>query len=489
MKKGLRSLNNAYTLIAMGAVILLVVAVIPLLLIGLYAHPCADDYSYGYYTHAFWNTTGSLSQTLHWAFYQVKATYDTWQGTFASVFLMALSPAIWGEGFYFLTPVIMLFMIICSHFFILKKVIIDILECTENIWVIISSVISFLAIETMFVPVEGLYWYNGAVHYVFMHSCMLLLFGLMIGMIYDKKQCTRILQCIFACVISIVCGGSNYPTALLGILGTVCFAGIMLWKKKRISGLFPLIIYGIAFYLNVSAYGNKIRQANFVASNPFKAILESFSELLSYAGDWITLQMILFMLLLLPIFWKLGGSPKCEFRLPVVVTLLTICSNACMLTPGLYAMGIAGAGRTINIIKMWFVLMLFLNEAYWLGYLRKKLPKKLSEKMLLPDVRLWTVCILVLIFVAFIVNTERRMYDYSSYAAFTSLRAGEAQQYHKEYLDRVKILTGDSPSVEILPFSQKPYLLYFDDITGNKYDWRNTAVARWYGKENVYLRE
>ena len=86
MKKEYFKFKNSYFQISVASIFLLVIAIIPLVIIGFYAHPCADDYSYGYYTHAFWSTTKSLSQTLQWALYQVKSTYQTWQGTFSSVF-------------------------------------------------------------------------------------------------------------------------------------------------------------------------------------------------------------------------------------------------------------------------------------------------------------------------------------------------------------------------------------------------------------------
>ena len=483
----LKKLKDEYVQVAIGMLFVLAIAIIPLIIIGVYSHPCADDYSYGYYTHAFWSTTNSLSQTLHWALYQVKATYDTWQGTFSSVFLMSLSPAIWGEGYYFLTPIIMLTMIIASHFYFLKKVIVDLLYCSKSIWLITSSIVCFLLVETIFVPVEGLYWYNGAVHYVFMHGCMIILFGLMLSLAYTKKTIKKIFLCLFACLFAVLCGGSNYPTALLGILGTLLIVGILMWKRKRICASIPLIIYGISFYMNVTAYGNQIRQTNFEKSSPLETIVESFMEMFEYMSIWMSVQIFLFMILMIPVFWKIADTEKTKFKFPLAVTLLSICSNACMLTPGLYAMGVSGAGRTLNIVKMWFVLMLFFNEAYWIGYIKKKSFLKLPEKKI--DIRIWMVGIYLLIFVAFVVNVERRMCDYSSYAAYVSLRAGEAQQYHQEYLDRVEILTSEKKEVEIKPYSVKPYLLYFDDITTDVYDWRNNAVARWYVKDYVYLRE
>ena len=51
MKKLLDS-KNTYKVIAAGAVALLILGIIPLIYIGRYAHPCADDFTYGMYTHA-----------------------------------------------------------------------------------------------------------------------------------------------------------------------------------------------------------------------------------------------------------------------------------------------------------------------------------------------------------------------------------------------------------------------------------------------------
>lgn len=487
MKKFISKLTNSYIQVALAMILLLLIAIVPLVIIGFYAHPCADDYTYGYYTHGFWSMTGSLSETLHWAFHQVKATYDTWQGTFSSVFLMALSPAIWGEGYYFLTPIIMLIMIIVPHFFLLKQLIIGFFHGKKSLWLITGSAICFLLIETIFSPVEGLFWYNGAVHYVFMHGCMIMLFGILFKMMNTTKLSRKIILCLPAIFFTVMCGGSNYPTALLGILGTTAIVGLMIWKQKFIYGVAPLITYGIAFYFNVTAYGNTIRQTNFEKGSPVTAILDSFVEMFTHSKNWMTVPVFLFVLLMIPFLWNIIDTDKFSFKCPLLITLFSFCSNACMLTPGLYAMGLSGAGRTINIVKLWFILLVFINEAYWLGYIKRRFADKLPEKKI--DVRIWTGGVLLIVLIMFVVNAEGRLTNYSSYAAYVSLRAGEAQQFHQEYQDRVVVLTSNETMVAIEPFAVKPYLLYFDDITADVYDWRNQAMARWYGKERVYLKE
>lgn len=483
----MKKLKNSYIQIAIVMLLLLVVALVPLLIIGKYAHPCADDFTYGYYTHAFWSTTHSLSETLHWAFHQVKATYDTWQGTFSSVFLMALSPAVWGEQYYFLTPVIMLTMIVLPHFYLLYNIIVKLLKAPKSTWLISGSVICFVLIETMFAPIEGLFWYNGAVHYVFMHGCMLLLFGAMLSMAQTRSRVRNLLPLITACLLAIVCGGSNYATALVGILGTLAITVVLFLMQKRIELFLPLAIYGISFYLNVTAYGNQIRQSNFEKGSPIVAVADSFLGLFAYAKTWMTWQILLFMLLMIPIFWKMTKTEKYRFGMPLLITLLSICAVACMLTPGIYAMGTPGAGRTINIIKMWFLLLLFLNESYWIGYVRTKTADKSLSRLI--DVRIYVGGILLLIGILFLLQEERKLFDYSSYAAYVSLRAGEAKQFDLEYKERLEILESDTSIVELAEYTTKPRLLYFDDIQEDPYDWRNNAVAMWYGKERVALKK
>ncbi len=487
MKQKSNWLKNSYIQIAAGVLGLLILALIPLLLIGNFSHPCADDFTYGYYTHAFWSTTHSLSETLKWAVKQVQITYDTWQGTFSSVFLMALSPAIWGDEYYFLTPVIMLLTLMASHFYFLYVILVKELKTCKSLWCIVSGIIVFVLIQTIEVPVEGLYWFNGAVHYVFMHGIMLSLFAGIWHMNIMKKRSKKILLLLLMSLFSLVCGGANYVTALTGLLGLLCIVALQLILKRKLWwNILPVVIYLLAFYQNVSAPGNAMRQGTFEKSSPTEAIVQSFVELFHYSTGWITIQIILFMLLLIPFFWKMAEGGKYKYPLPGLVIVAGICFVACMFTPGLYSMGIPGAGRTLNIIKMWFLLWLFAIEGYFIGYLRNRIGNKLQ---LLPihkmDVRLWTLGVFLLIGFCFLIRADRRLFEYSSYAAYVSLRAGEASQYEQEYQNRLELLITADKEVEVEEFTVKPRLLYFDDITDDPYDWRNKAVANWYGKDSV----
>lgn len=480
--------------VAFMVLLLLVVAVLPLLYLGRFAHPCADDFTYGYYAHGFWVTTGSVWEALKWAVNQVKATYDTWQGTFSSAFLMAVSPAVWDESWYSLTPFIMLIMIILPHFLLLYRILVKLLQVPKSIWCIISGISVFCMIEQMTSPVNAFYWYNGAVHYVFMHGCMLLLFTAMLylttaGTGKRKDRIIYVAISICACILSVTCGGSNYATALVGLLGTLGILVLqMILGRRRITYWLPVICYSIAFYLNITAYGNTVRQTNFLKAQPLDAILQSFVQLLANVQHWITVPVVIFLLFLIPFWWKAWEYTAFRFRCPYLVTVGSGCFVACMFTPSLYAMNAPGPERLLNIAQMWFYLLLFCNEGYWIGSLRMQIAEKaVRRERKLPDVRIYVGILLVLLLAEFVLNAEGRLFQYSTYAAYVSLRTGEAEQYHQEYLDRLVLLNSEDETVILKEFTQKPWLLYFDDITEDPYDWRNAAVANWYQKDAVYL--
>ena len=478
--------NDKYKQIAVALLILLGILIIPILHVGIYAHPCADDYSYGLYTHEAWMTTHSLGATLKAAIAQVNESYHIWQGTFSSIFLMSLSPAIWGEGGYFITTFIMVGMLIASHFYLGYVILIKMIKSQKSYWLIISSVVSLLMIQTVCSPVNAFYWFNGSVHYTFMHSCMIFLFGFILHMNEENKKGKEIALCVIACLFAILCGGSNYVTGLLGILGCAVLTGFKWAKRKKAIWYFlPIIVFGICFYINISAPGNEIRQAKLYKNTPINAIIESFEAGNSYMMDWMSIPIVLFMLAMIPVLWKVTEKLKYKLWLPICMLLVSYCSVACMFTPGCYAMNSTATERILNIIKFWFVLVLILNEGCWVGYVKQIIKKKETKFKL--DIRIYAGIILLALMVVFVADDENRVYDWNSYGAFCALRNREPQQYHQAYLARVELLESNAMYVELPDLWMKPRLLFFTDITEDPNDWRNAAMAEWYNKEWVAL--
>jgi len=70
------------------------ISLLPVCRLAFYAHPAGDDYAYGVAAHLAWTDTHSLSAVLAAAVSNVKGYYTSWQGTYSSIFLMSLQPAI-----------------------------------------------------------------------------------------------------------------------------------------------------------------------------------------------------------------------------------------------------------------------------------------------------------------------------------------------------------------------------------------------------------
>ena len=147
------------------------VVVIPLLILGHYNYPSADDWSLGRFTHqAIQNGEGILGiagEVVHTiSFWREKG-----EPRYAAVLFAALQPGIFGEHFYRITPWIMiggLFVseILAGCYFLGKG----------KKWMA-PIVIPSLLIQVLCVPfpVETFYWYTGSVNYTFVFSLSIIL--------------------------------------------------------------------------------------------------------------------------------------------------------------------------------------------------------------------------------------------------------------------------------------------------------------------------
>ena len=150
----------------------LCICMVPLVILAAYCYPCADDFRFGLYPHLAFEQTGSVWAALAGAAREVCETYFDWQGTFSAVFLFALQPAVFGEGFYWLCPAVMfsaLFWGAARMFRAGAK-----LFCMPRGTAVLAC-LAYLLLCTQLVqsPAQAFYWWNGAVYYVFFYALML----------------------------------------------------------------------------------------------------------------------------------------------------------------------------------------------------------------------------------------------------------------------------------------------------------------------------
>ncbi len=85
-----RILETDQKKIAYILVIIFAAGLLPLLYLSGYVHATGDDYGYGAETHRIWLQSRSVWETLKAAAHTVWMYYGSWQGTWFTVFLMAL---------------------------------------------------------------------------------------------------------------------------------------------------------------------------------------------------------------------------------------------------------------------------------------------------------------------------------------------------------------------------------------------------------------
>lgn len=494
--------------------IIVLLSFIPLLFISKYNHMSADDYSYGLNTHKVWQETGSITETVKTASTTVSEYYQSWQGTFTSIFLMALQPGVFGEQYYSIGAVGLICLYAVSFYIFGHIALTRLLHADKYQAGIVTLILLFVCTQWMQAPVQAFYFYNAGVHYIFMFAMMLLALSLQIMLVTGTKK--RIFSAVVGSVLAFIVGGGNYVTAFLYLLlvATILFVSILNYfsnrrmlsvintvgrplrnEKKRNIGLqiVPIIAFLCSFSISVMAPGNSVRGDKFEDITPIGAIGLAFKYSIEGCNVWMTLSIVCVFLFLIPLVVSMVQKTDFSFPMPGVVVVYAYCLYAAMYAPTCYALGFPGAGRCRNIYRMVYYIMLLLDVIYIAGYACHKLKtvgleealKKVGDYFIK---HIWKPFgIITAAFLILIVLTD----DWNSYASLSAIKSvweKEAQLYHVQSLEREELLRNDTgKTVEVPGTSTQPKLLFFDDITTDSSDWRNKYMAKWYGKKKVVL--
>lgn len=474
----------SYKILLILSLAALTVLIIPLMALGAYAVPAADDFSYGAAAHRAF-VEGGFCAALKAALGQVAETYVNWQGTFSAVFLMAMQPAVFSEGLYWLTPLIMLVALLGGTFLFCCIVLPEVFSLRRDVAAIIAAVLSILCTQLLPSPVQGLYWFNGSVYYVFFHGLMLAGVALAVRCVLRGGAWRQALLCLLCLVL----GGGNYVTALsCAIILVSALLLLTLLKDRRSKRLIlPTLLLLSAFAVNMAAPGNSVRQAASEGVGAIPAVFMSFRHGLSYGFEWLSLPLLGGFAFLAPLMWGAVKASAFSFRFPGLVSLYSYCLFSAMFCPPVYAMGNVGDKRLLNMVYFAYVLLLMLNLLYWLGWTAKRLKKSSPGGYGMPLITLLVSAALMLALLGAGVLSGTGL---SSIGAVSSILSGEAEEYHSQAQSRFEQLKDQSVTHAVLEdFSVRPYMLYFDDIQPDSGDWRNVDMATFYGKESVSLAQ
>ncbi len=498
-----------------------IIAVIPILIISFFNVPAADDFSMAFEVHEAYDSSGSVLNAIGEAIYMGYWYYMNWTGYFFSDALTALCPGVFGEGLYFLGTIVVLISFSVGIWYFLRSLLVRILGMDKDIAGCITGVVYFLILHCMpegGARCESFFWYSGAINYMFMFGMSLLWIG---GILSAASQNIAWYRKALLCIFGFLLGGANYLTGLTLAILSFCILFISIYSKilesrgkraeentlwnvipsvcLRLSGLRTVILPSVfmltGFIFAVVAPGNKNRETAAIFG-PLKSIMIAvYYSLRNMFGEWISWQTVCLILLLVPIMWVAAGHLKSgySFDHPILFMLFSFLLSAASITPPLYATGNIEAGRIYGIYFAKSMLLLVLMEGYLVGYFRCRYSEcdrnEPDKEIRFDDIQVRTIlCLAVIFIIGSMLSVKVNPHIYTGTSAAYDILNGSAAEYKREFDDRLAVLKDSgNDDVELLPFSTRPALLFFSDITTDKNDWLNKALASYYHKKSVII--
>ena len=509
---------------ALWAGILLVVSLVPLLWLGRYNVMCIDDYDYGRRVHDVWMATSSIRQSLQTAWSQNMECYQEWQGTYISCFLMALCPMNFHYKVGYLVPILMIGMFVVSTFTLGRHILCKWLGTDRKSGVFVMFVLLFMFYQVLEAPYEGIYWYNGATHYVLMQSVWFFTATTISISLWSEKKSSEALCCAVAAVLAVIVGGGNLVTGLQAeiVMALLVVYAAVTNRKKVLTTMIPFLTGTAGFLINTMAPGN-FRRGSIDTDVGYPAVVSivlSFYYAVVFIIRWTTPFVILVWLMLLPVLWKSVKRSAKTFQHPVWVTLGALCVFSAMFTPTLFAVGMVGLSRVDNIIQMVYYLCLVMVTAYWLGYFAHRMEREAVGGVMGIDAgeaitadtgqvsvdiaqvsageafgsflekagnRMTAVCAFIIL-VMWICTADKN--TYTSISALRSVMNGEAEIFYEEAMERHEIyMDEDIAEVELKPYSACPAIFEGNDLSEDAGNWLNLAVTQYYHKTYVKIVE
>ena len=490
--------NKNYILIIITCLILL----LPILLVGSYDRPIADDYDYSIFTHEVILKGGNIFDLIMAAIQMDLKAFNGWTGLYSSSFIQSFQPGIFGESFYSLTCIIMLvipFIFLYFSMRILNKHYIK----KSNMFVFTSTLV-ILTILTLMLPsaTEGLYWYNGAINYMPWAFSNFLGICILIELFYtDKKKSVIVsdtltaeyknrkfyLLLIFSTLLSFLTSGGNHVTGFANILFMLIATIFLVFKKNRHYSLLPLLFAIIGFIIMYTAPGTAIRQS-WMAYTPSisNTFIKTFYHMNETLLSWLNYKWILTLILITPISASISKNIKDKIN---IITLLIsiICSliiiGAMFAIPH-YAMGVFGAPRLTNVVWITFIILSWINYTLIISLIEQMniFTFDLNNK----HYKKWFFIIAIISLFLIFCLPQNDVYS-NSYTCLQELNTGTAENFAIEMDDRINLIkSSNQDEIKVKPISPDS-VLYFSDIGNNASKWPNTSFEIYYNKTSIYI--
>lgn len=480
--------------VALTAVIIAVIfaiSLIPILAASFYSHPVGDDLGYAAEVHHAVNNGGGFWTILKTAASEAVRQYDSWQGTFAAIFVFALQPGAFADNLYFLTTFILLGALTASTIFLIQTIVVRWLGQKKSHMLLISLVTLFVQIQ--FVPniAEAFFWFNGASYYTLFYTFAQVLAAILIRLYTAKSKRDRIMFTFLSTLLAVIIGGGNYSTGLFSAcaMGTALFVSAMHKRpeSKNLAVVFAVLL--LAFGISVAAPGNAVRAAvsNYDQMSPAAAVFLSLYSAAKLLGKYVSIGQMTAFAFILPLIYMSAKKCKWTFKYPLLAIVLAFGLFACQLTPPIYAMeGDIGAGRQQNIYYYSSVLMVLFDLFYISGWINTGYPDAISIESIKAIFCKHTIPILLAFAVLFSLGCLN--YDIgrmTSPVCAVSILNGKAKEYDETVSDNIAKMEAARGVCYVRNVENVPPIFLPLDISTDGTYWVNYFYSQFYDCESV----
>lgn len=420
--------------------IVFIVGLIPLLYLSGYVHASGDDYGYGAGTHAIWLETHSVFQTLARAAKTSVDYWHGWQGTWFTIFLMALQPEVFSPNGYWIVPWIMLAITIAATSLVTYYFLVNKLELKKGTWACIN--ILFLLMMVQYFPrtKSAIFWWNGTVHYIVPYGlAMIAVYGMFRFVDTAKKR-----YFVYVCLSMFCLGGSSYLAPLLALV-VLGYLLVFIRNKKHIYWLLiPAGIELAGLFISFIAPGNTRRGGEdfgFHWMLVIETIAECFRQGTLAVAEYIqNAPLILVVFAVIAMFVTealLQKKEKKKFPLPLLFTVLMYCLYCAMYAPGIYA-GVEVSGGVPNTIFQVFLLTFLAVLVYDVGWFCSRW-KETLERNEVWKIRCWFMP-LIMACLIFLLFNKGTLKDSTVYECYEYISSGQANDYKMQMEERLELL-------------------------------------------------
>ncbi len=461
-------LNRLATVIA---VLLFLLAYVPLLLLSFHNHPsAADDYCFA-------------DTALRYGFWQAqKFYYDGWTGRYFSNMLVHGSPLVWGwyDGYRFI-PILAVTALLASLYNLLSELLRG--ESLQT-RLLTTGVLFFLIVLALQSTVEAFFWTAAIATYTVPTVLTIYLLAVIIRWYGLPSGIIKWLTALWAGFLVFASIGSGETNLILLLLVLLAIAGYRLVFLRRFDPLLAwlVLVALVSAWLLFRAPGNVIRMGgNPHSGELIKSMISSFGWLARWIGIWLLKTPILpLSILFLPVAQRLVRSSsrvRYLFLLPAgLLTIVYLAILAATIFPSYYGIGIPPFARNMNVLFIFFALGWFYVLTVWVAWFeqRGRLNSAVSQSMpALLVAGVWIAASIV-----FSPSIKQLYRDWFS---------GNAATYDREMSERHRQLSAPGDTLRLGPISVYPPSLFVEDIKIDQKHWWNRCQSGYYGHKVIIL--